>query len=759
MIALALVAVAPALLGRPFYTGDLLLYFYPLRRLLADGLAAGTLPAWGDESGCGMPLCADPQAICFDPAAPLYGLLDLGRALGAEAGLRLALMGLGTWVFLRGRRVPAERALLGAVPALLGGVTISLIGRLDKLGALSCMPWAFAAADRLAARSRGGFALMVGALALGGLSGGLEIWGMTLGGALLWAALAPGLGPEAGRRRAAAWTLLALGLALALTAVQWLPFAHLLRISSRGEGIDLAHASEMSAWPASLLGIGLPELFEDPASLGTRLYPGAPSELWYMEVMAPGWLTLVLAGRALYAPDPGHRAAARVLGAMSAVAAVLALGTHTPLYALLYDHVPGFSLWRYPGKFLIPLGFSLPAMAGLGLAAPLSSRARRGLAWGGLGLGALGVLLAFTLRSALAEALRGLAGAGTLEGWQLWCQRVGLGLTLHGMALAGSAALLGERPIGVRLAALVLAADLLLMHLDVNPPGPAGLVEPGPNAALMDPGTRFLSVSDTLGDQTIRDQGGLEDRLVRFRASLYPDMGALDGLEHVESQRAIRPALTWRLMKDVHTGDPAPELRTAEMVGAGVVLTSRALDDEVMADWPGAAIMGSPGLGGHLWRLGRAAPRIYRTERAVGWERSSDIARAVASGAQDPRVLSVVDASLPRGPSSEGEDRWDDGTLRLLRRAPGLWRAEVEGERPGWVALLETWDQGWKAEIDGVEAPVLRAQAAFLAVAVPAGSHVVTLRYEAPGRRAGLGLSALTLLLCAGWGFHARRRA
>ena len=57
--------------------------------------------------------------------------------------------------------------------------------------------------------------------------------------------------------------------------------------------------------------------------------------------------------------------------------------------------------------------------------------------------------------------------------------------------------------------------------------------------------------------------------------------------------------------------------------------------------------------------------------------------------------------------------------------------------------------RGWRAHVDGVPAPVLRANGKHRAVAVPAGRHEVVLRYEPPGLLAGLALSGLSLLASA----------
>ena len=87
---------------------------------------------------------------------------------------------------------------------------------------------------------------------------------------------------------------------------------------------------------------------------------------------------------------------------------------------------------------------------------------------------------------------------------------------------------------------------------------------------------------------------------------------------------------------------------------------------------------------------------------------------------------------------------------------------EVEASDPGFVVLADAFDPGWRAEVDGRPAPVLRANVAFRAVAVPEGRHVVAMAYRPPAVGQGLTLSAASLLLLLGGvvsGARGRRRA
>jgi uncharacterized membrane protein YfhO len=69
----------------------------------------------------------------------------------------------------------------------------------------------------------------------------------------------------------------------------------------------------------------------------------------------------------------------------------------------------------------------------------------------------------------------------------------------------------------------------------------------------------------------------------------------------------------------------------------------------------------------------------------------------------------------------------------------------TRGDREGVVVLTDAFFPGWSATLDGREVPILRANTAFRGVIVPAGEHVVEMRY----RSAPLGWGALLAVVTA----------
>jgi len=57
---------------------------------------------------------------------------------------------------------------------------------------------------------------------------------------------------------------------------------------------------------------------------------------------------------------------------------------------------------------------------------------------------------------------------------------------------------------------------------------------------------------------------------------------------------------------------------------------------------------------------------------------------------------------------------------------------------------------GWRARVDGVEVPLMRANMLFMAVLLPSGTHEVTLSYEPAGFVAGVVVSILSFAVLLG---------
>jgi hypothetical protein len=109
----------------------------------------------------------------------------------------------------------------------------------------------------------------------------------------------------------------------------------------------------------------------------------------------------------------------------------------------------------------------------------------------------------------------------------------------------------------------------------------------------------------------------------------------------------------------------------------------------------------------------------------------------------------TTDAGPPTAPLSPARDR-----RPVIYRQPSPDRFEITTQSPSatWIRVLESYDIGWSAKIDGAPAAIQCANGMVMAVHVPAGRHELAIEFTTPGWRTGLLLTMLAagaLLLLA----------
>ena len=91
----------------------------------------------------------------------------------------------------------------------------------------------------------------------------------------------------------------------------------------------------------------------------------------------------------------------------------------------------------------------------------------------------------------------------------------------------------------------------------------------------------------------------------------------------------------------------------------------------------------------------------------------------------DLRTTVVLDRHDQAEPGHDGER---GGTARVVAYRNNQVVIEADSTTSGYVVLNDPYHPWWFAAVDGADAPVLRANVLFRAVAVPAGRH--TVRFE-----------------------------
>lgn len=739
--------------GRVFFDRDIGAWWHPTMVSVQRMVREGTLPFWNPGPGFGMPLLANPN---FQLAYPPTWLVP---ALGPAAYFRLfvvahaALAAGGTLLLARTLGASRPAALVAALLWTGCGPLLSSVSMYHHFASACWMPWVLAALWRLVlAPTAGRAAALAAASALQLLAGSADLVFMTA----LFALPVSLLGWRAREappvpRIAVALALAALG-AVGGAAVQWGPTFAAVRATPR-TGLGAGASLYWSLHPLALGELVAPRLLGAlPLSDAARalLFESREPLLvsLYLGVATVGLVVLALATRA-----------GRWLGALFVLFLVLALGRHAPLLPLLVEWPP-FSMFRYPGKYLLPASLAWALLAGLGVDAwpRASAVARRA---------AVAVLL-------LVAALAGAAAAGVaLDSTRVTRHLkpaaapevpATVAATLAGTALVAAVAAALVRAGGPRArgALAVLAVlDALRTGRAVNPLADPLLFLHRPRTveaiAAEAPDARVYATVGGLGwlnDQLVRGPGGwppswsfalgMQDALLAPLAQRWGFRGSYDG-----AFTGLEPNAYVGLSGAVNARLGTPDLVHA-LRRAGVT--------HVVALRPGTLALPEVVTVASAFR---EPVRVYRVPdplpvaRVVGTARVLDGERALAA-VLDPAFDAGRAVVLPEGPQRAAAAFHGRAVVRE-RRADRL-AVDVEASDPGYLVLAEAHDPGWTAEVDGVPAPVLRADVAFRAVAVPAGRHLVTQRYRPPALVPSAVASAASWLALAATGLAALRR-
>jgi len=764
--------------GRVFYDRDIHLEWYSQIEGFVRSVATGAWPVWDDTIAFGQPLLADPSAQIAYPPTWLnllvqpwdyYRIFVVGHCLFTAVGmLRLA----------RHLKSSSLAAFAAAGVWTVCGPLLSLVNVWHHFAGACWIPWVVLAA--LCAVSSPGLAaalfwgaaqgmqILAGSADMAAL--GVVASGILIGGRIDWRAPPGRAVLNAGGR-----VLVAGAVAAALSAVLWMPTLEVLLRSARAALPE----AQRSKWSVPLLGFARTLLPVIPVDLpwsdswAARLFDSVPP---FLPSLYLGLPTLVLVVVSRKSPDRGlWRATAIVfVGALA-----VALGRHAPFYGLAVRLLPPLAIFRYPSKVMLLAAFAWALLVAFGVDAAKGAPERRTRRlWGALGLaGAMVATLGVWL------LVRPEAVASMLHP-PPWTQPLALlswplasGLVRAGVCLVLAAGLLvggrGRwRRLGVVGAVGVCLVDLVGAHRSLNlttsrelvtfrPPILEGLTNRDHQRLytyeyFLTPGSsqRYLGRDDPY---VIANRPGqtLTPELKVLSQRLYPfppvaGRWGLEGSFDVDT-RGLYPKEVSTLIALLHSVEGTPAHSRLLRLGAVsrvIALHTRGFEDLVLEKTL-PSLFPEPV---RRFAVPDPLPRTY----VVGAARDAEGLRALGV-LLDPSFDSarevVLSTSAANPPASEFH-----GASRILELVSDRVRIEAELSAPGYIVLVDAYDPGWKATLDGLPVPLLRANLAFRAVRASAGRHVVQFKYRPTWMVRGLGISLVTALALLVIGLLAMRR-
>lgn len=745
-------------LGEAFVRRDINVTWLPQVEAFVRAVAEGALPLWDPGAGFGRPLLADARAGVLYPPTWLNLILRPPDFYALYAFGHLIFAAWGQYLLARRWRLSRPAALLASSTLLLSGPLLSLVCMWHQLAAAAYFPWVLLLGERaLHSGHRTDAVAWGGVLALQVLAGSPDTTSIGTACVLLllgWRQLSSDEPGRQGGARQLGQVALALSLAAGLSAAQWLPTAEAVLASARLDRLGPGDA-EWSLHPLALPELVLPATWSELPLSRERVAEVLGGREPFLR---SHYLGLLLPCLAVVALTQRWKRALPLLG-VTMLLVGLALGSH---FGGLLSGLPGF---RYVSKALVPAAFVATLLAAHGLDAWAQVGARRRLALATLIASALacGVLCVQVYRWVSVEAPGSplVSGAAAMARAEPVVWRLGV----YALGTALLAALLGNRRVAPERArlALVLASvlDLAVVHAGLEQTAPRAFY--GIRPAILDtlPDTRPLRVY--VRDYAIPTPGELAAgrflspyRVARVPEGWTPWQALTLGVHlYLNPPTAGRWGLDGSFDLDMLGFDPvwvralaelARELEGtstfARLLRLGGVDFALSLHDQEAT--PGLELVATePGLFENPVRAYAVSDPLPRSYVVSGARRASgaDARRLLLDPAFLPHQEIVLPETASRPPDPDFR-----GTSRILVRRADRVVMEVEASAPAWAVLLERWDPGWRAVVDGESAEVLRANTAFRAVAVGAGRHRVELTYRPSGFLAGSSLSALSLL-------------
>jgi hypothetical protein len=526
--------------------------------------------------------------------------------------------------------------------------------------------------------------------------------------------------------------------AIAGAAIVTIPvtFTSLLAMHSNRPEIDYDFATGGSLHPADLLMLVLADLFG--AGDFNRDLWGPPGFAWH-EAFGPTGLAVAQNVGQIYA---GALVAVALLGfgivrgllwsrgirfftLAMALTLLYALGKYTPVFHLIFDFVPGVTLYRRPADATFAFGALLAIVAGYLVHRWLTDTVPPPLRWQRMTEVSIAAALV-AVAVGLALRVGELAPAALPIVW-------GIGFAVVAVVMLGLA-----RPLAARMplvAAMVLAVFSVADIGWNNAPNESTGLKPSQYEALR-PDTSDETVALLKARLKAAAAPDRRDRVELIGVGYHwPNIGLIHDFDHLFGHNPLRLEDFERATAapDTVAGPdqrPFPPLMSSyrsmleSLFGVRFVAIGVPVEEIDKSFKPGDLEFIARTKDAYVYENPRALPRVLL---ATKWQRA-DFDGIIRSGQwpdADPRRVVLLQSAPAGAPSVEGS-----GAARLLRYQNTDIEIEADSTNGGFVVLNDVWHPWWRATVDGTPVEILKANVLFRAVVVPAGRHVVRFTFH-----------------------------
>jgi hypothetical protein len=711
--------------------GDAFVHTLPVWTYAAEQLRNLRLPFWAHEIFGGYPLFAEPQSCAFHPSKLLFFLFQPLAAINLTILLCYGIAGIFTYLLAREEELTLESSVLAGISFAFCGYLIGHQAQTGLLVAATAFPVLFYTIRRTFRKlDYWSIAANAAAILYLVLSGHPQLVFYALMFSALYAGYLCLFEQESGRRLQFLKCLAgSYVLGAAWSAFQWVPTLEFSRLTTR-ESLSYEVFSQPSPHFSDLLA----------SLISTRLH-GFLNQNGSEAMLHIGLIVLLMAGVGVCV----RRKQAAFWIFLLAFGSLLFVGTHTPLYRLMF-WVPGYNLFRIPPRTGIAVDFALAILAAHGLSAIQNGFFRTYLSgwkrWAGIA--AVPAVYYVGIHWAEYQVFEKLYWTrvkhGALsdwpdEAWRALLRSAGPYVGVMAVALAALFFLIRWTGRG-RLAAVMVAGVAFFyfwsyrdwLFVAKAPDVELSLLTTPPLPRESAPFRMALGSHGNWTGYISRDPKGWHQKYALVGG---PDFGLLTGVSSIGGYSPLVLRDYTRLAGAMGTGGEiteeslfsSPVLNLLNVRYVVVPLVGPALPKETFA---------------RLQLVNSTSKlRIYRNPRACGmfW----GVKRVALFSSQDfwselqsPKNDFSETAFLRRDDLSGLDGKSYATPQRIQIRYPdgNHIDVEVESKAPAFLASSHLYYPGWSAKLDGRSIEVVRANGLFMGVAVPAGKHRLVFQFS-----------------------------
>ncbi len=758
---------------------DIISPFSPWRQFIADSLSRyNEIPLWNPYMYSGSPFVSNIQAIVFYPLSFPLLLGNVAVAFGYVLIIHIFLAGLFCYMFMRRLEVGRFGSLLSASAFMFtGNITAKLYAaQALNITTITWIPLLFLAAELVVGRREWKYGCLLGtAIALQFLAGQAQIFLYSMLALFLYflyrlACIYRDEKAYKGMGKCTGIFVLAIFVALMLSAVQALPVAELISHFYRKGGVSYEFATNFfSIPPEQLVTLLLPDFFGN--AIGDT-YQGAGN--FWESTFYVGILPLAFAILAFITKRDKYTI---FFAALAMFALLFSFGSYTPLFSIFYNFVPGFNLFRQPGKMLIFFSFSVAVLAGFGASALLDRNGKRErIKKNGMLLAVLAVLAVLATASAVifrekiislsrsfvagryaahmgpefpVEYYYGLIEPiynGIVNNMYVLSLLLLLSAVIFFLTLKGRT---NQKYIKI-LAMAVILADLWffgMRYITMAEPETV-FVKNDINLFLEnDTGMyRVFALNSTLpfhiaylsgvymvegyDPLPLRDYMGFEYAIVNISLGTLCRGCYPPPLEELCANGCYPQLLDLLNVKYVITTEPLTnksrfELKFNKTVEYGIGLQSKHV---------------------YLYENKYALPRVFFVTNFMVKSRE-DVLETLKSGDFDYRNYVALEGNVSFG--AENQTKTTKSNISVTYYSPNKVVISAETQKAGFLVFSDVWYPGWEAYVNGQKAEIYRADYILKAVQLEAGNNTVDFIYNPMSYRIGLYITLSSIIILA----------